>query len=350
MTDKVTFIPKTLPGEMGRCEVFKSNNKVQFASIVDISHPSEERIAAICPHYAECTGCHFLHTHYKNEIGFKKKSLLWELKKISAERHQVSMHTAPNRLNYRNRIQLHYDTETNALGFINSHLKKIIPVPNCKIPVQEIQNELKKLYRDDLWKKLIPSKRGHIELYWQKENGLQVSINNEYAHGGFSQVNREMNQQAMQIIFQELHQREIDGALDLFGGSGNLTKQLSNTKTYVVDNSPALIDTYADHQEYIQANLYQQKSLGKIQLVVDRPIDLLILDPPRSGFKDLLHWTDTFAPKQIVYMSCNPSTMMRDLKTLSDNYALEKIHLLDFFPSTYHYECLIFLGKKQQRP
>jgi 23S rRNA (uracil1939-C5)-methyltransferase len=79
---------------------------------------------------------------------------------------------------------------------------------------------------------------------------------------------------------------------------------------------------------------------SKIQI---KNIDLLILDPPRSGFKGLEEISKTYSVKNILYVSCNPSTLARDLASIKEKFKIKEVHLLDFFPSTYHFETLVIL-------
>ena len=113
--NKITFIEKTLPGEKGQVTIFKETKGVSFGFIKsedDLKVKSKDRIQPECPHYWECPGCQYLHTPYKSEVSFKKKSLerhLLPLTKNLPIRPEVSLHSAIRRFQYRNRVQLHYD-------------------------------------------------------------------------------------------------------------------------------------------------------------------------------------------------------------------------------------------------
>ena len=72
----------------------------------------------------------------------------------------------------------------------------------------------------------------------------------------------------------------------------------------------------------------------------------VLVDPPRSGFKQLNEWVDYLQPKDILYVSCQPTTMVRDLNNLLDQYSIDTIYLIEFFPGTYHFEGAIKLNKK----
>ena len=74
--------------------------------------------------------------------------------------------------------------------------------------------------------------------------------------------------------------------------------------------------------------------------------NLFLIDPPRSGFKNIKDWTDFYQPKYVIYISCFAATQMRDIKTILENYKLEKVQLIDLFPSTHHFETLLLLQRK----
>ena len=107
VTDKIVFIPGTLPGEEGHAEILKESKGVAFAKIISISKRSPQRIEPECPHFSECNGCHYLHTDYSSELEFKKKSLEKDFQKFK-NLPPLEIFEAPSRLNYRNRVQLHY--------------------------------------------------------------------------------------------------------------------------------------------------------------------------------------------------------------------------------------------------
>jgi 23S rRNA (uracil1939-C5)-methyltransferase len=180
---------------------------------------------------------------------------------------------------------------------------------------------------------------GHVELY-EKDGSVNMSWNKNYAEGGFSQVNSEVN-----IALQELVSKFVDSkdvVLDLFGGDGNLTHKIEC-------QSKLSIDLYKEtpiDSSMFNLNLFEQHALPQFSAENKTDFDTFIVDPPRSGFKLLTEWAAKYRPNKIIYVSCHPATMIRDIRELTKDYEVVHSSLIDLFPSTYHYEAMIVLSKR----
>jgi len=228
------------------------------------------RVEAECPHFKDCPSCHFLHTDYENELKFKAESL----KKILRTDKDIFLHPAPKRLGYRNRIQLHYNKSS--LGYLDGLKSKIVEVPGCLIGEGPVLHKLKELYQEGKWQELVKKepKKGNIEIY-----SGDLNINKSYSSGGFTQVYEEMNLKLKALLKERITGKNLK-ILDLFGGNGNLTKDLIDSEILIVDISPPPKEL-KNHQKYFRINL--KKGFGPL----DKDFDILILDPPRGGFKDI---------------------------------------------------------------
>lgn len=340
---QVTFIHKTLPGEEGTARIIAQKKSVNFARLENLDISSPARIASICPHFDQCPSCHFLHTSYPEELEHKKRALQNIFYKVDLP--DLKVIGAPRRLGYRNRIQLHYDTKSRQLGMLNTQLQKIVPVPQCLMGLPPVAEELQRLYSDQQWLKEAPKNipRGHVEIYWKDQN-LQVSWNRPYAEGGFSQVFEEMNHALKQELSDWMKDKKRTNLLDLFGGNGNLTSNLPYQQRLCVD-----IYEQNEGEDFFSQQLYDPKALSNIKEELSRrglKPELLVIDPPRSGFKELQQWLQEFRPAEVVYVSCDAHTMARDLKGIT-GYQMKRAFLLDFFPSTFHFETMIFLERKE---
>lgn len=347
--DKVTFIPKTLPTEEGLACIIKESKGVRFAKLSTLSKTSKLRQESECPHFDKCSGCHYLHTDYATEITFKQQSLARDLRKSEALP-EIQSKKAPRRLNYRNRVQLHYNKHEGVLGLKEAQSNKIIEIPECRIMDESLKNTFNEVCAN--WKDMVRHEppKGHIELY-TRDASVQVNINKPYSEGGFSQVFEEMNQVAKEEIHAFLKPLLLDNdlILDLFGGSGNLTSSLKEQEVWVVDNHSK--DRTENHQFFKSMNLYDIESLDQLAIQLnERSVKALIVDPPRSGLKNLDCFVEKFSPEILVYLSCKPSTMARDLLPATGNrYDISKVMMLDFFPATFHYEGLIFLVRNNKQ-
>lgn len=340
--DKVTFIPKTAPGDKGEAEIMSEKKGVAFARQKELTSHSQLRIEPECVHYGSCPSCHFLHMSYEDELKFKKQSFQHLFRKLDVPAPEVI--AAPERFHYRNRIQLHYSLKSKLLGLRDPLSSQIIAVPQCLIAVPEVQAELVRLYRNQNWIKEAPSAptEGHVEIYW-RDNEIKVSWNKPYAEGGFTQVYALMNQKLKELLVQHWQLKGRSELLDLFGGNGNLSHNLHYSKRLCVDYYPQ-----STGDEFVNQNLYDKNALKNISRELkNRNLspENLLLDPPRSGLKDLSVWVDEIKPLTIAYVSCDPHTMVRDLMSVK-GYTIKKAFLIDFFPSTFHFESFIILERK----
>jgi 23S rRNA (uracil1939-C5)-methyltransferase len=340
-TERVTFIPKTLIGDEGEAEIMSEKKGVAFARMLKLTHPAKERQSPSCPHFDNCPSCHYQHVPYELELSYKKEALEKLLHRLKIP--DIKVLGAPERLGYRNRIQLHYDLRQKKLGMLDAKTSTIVSVPECMIGKQNVREELRRLFQKDNWLKEAPQNiyRGHVEIYAINEQ-LQVSWNRPYAEGGFTQVYDEMNLRLKEELKNWAHEgRQM--VLDLFGGNGNLSSVLRPIRRLCVDmyqTSPG--DGFFSQDLYADGALPRvSRELARLSLVPSA----LLLDPPRSGLKNLKAWSDQFKTKSIAYVSCDPHTLARDLGTLTD-HTITQVFLIDFFPSTFHFETMVFLERK----
>lgn len=354
LDNKIVFVRKTLPGETGMAKILKSKKGVSFAEKTHLEQASPNRIVPECPHFETCPSCHYLHTTYDEEIQFKSKTFERDLSYAVPKdtRVDLKIHRANSRLHYRTRIQLHFDQKHQQLGYVDPLHEDIISVPECRIAIPEVTQRLQELYDHQSWKEQAPKGEGHLEIALTEKDELLTSFNKPYSAGGFRQVYPEMNDQMLQVIRQEalsfLDQKGRSPVLvDLFGGSGNLSKPLPEFQSTVVDSHVPKIAS-KDHQSFFQIDLYSPFAVELFEKLTQiKQAPLLILDPPRSGLKNLNEWVDYLNPEKIFYVSCHHATQLRDLKPLWDKYTLESSHLFDFFPSTFHFETLMILKRRE---
>lgn len=341
VTEKVTFIPKTVIGDKGEASVMSEKKGVAFARLKKLHVSSSSRVTPQCVHFNSCPSCHYLHIDYQDELKFKKESFEKLFRKLPLP--AVEVIAAGQRFSYRNRIQLHYSLKSKLLGMKDPRTFEIIPIPHCLIAVPEVTNEIKRLYENQNWLKHAPAAptEGHVEIYWDQGH-LKLSWNRPYSEGGFTQVFEEMNLKLKEIIKNQWQPGEKLQLLDLFGGNGNLSNELNYSERLCVD-----IYNSQPGEEFYSQNIYDAKALKSVSNELKKkritPHQLL-LDPPRSGLKNLDEWVSFFGPQSIAYVSCDPHTLVRDLELLK-NYTIKKAFLIDFFPSTFHFESLIFLDK-----
>lgn len=340
----ITFVAGTLPGESGVATVYKRSKGVQFARLLTLHEIAGNRIEPDCPHFGQCPGCQYLHTDYSSELAYKKETLERYLAAFGVTGESIEVICAPRRLAYRNRVQLHYRHKY--IGMLDSVNDEVLEVPHCKIMRPELQAAFNRLYEGE-WTQDHPG-HGHCELYL-KSGKVSLSWDENYAHGGFSQVYEEMNQVLQERVQAQLEELEVRRLLDIFSGSGNLSNAffVSGGERFMIDNygNPGGGDKLV---QFYQMDLYEDQTLPNfIRRAGTTDFDALLIDPPRRGFPGLDSWVKKIKPRYVLYVSCNPASLARDLRGLSTRFRVRTVQLLDMFPATAHFETFVVLQMRQ---
>lgn len=340
--EEIFFIPKVLPKEEGTFEILKTKKGVNLGRLLELTKSSELRSKPECEHFDKCPGCHFQHMDYKTELEFKTNTFRRLLKRIS-ESPEISLIPSTQRFHYRNRVQLHYNVKEQKIGFLDAKSQDYIEPTNCIISNQNVQNEVDHLLNNSNWIKKarkLKQNKGHVEVYF---NNFEVKINwnKKYSDGGFTQVNKDTND-----LFKETLKKIIpsnSNILDLFGGNGNMSDLLEYKNRMCIDiyKSQSLSDDFISLDLFNSESLDDFKAIDKI-----KDFDLIVIDPPRSGFKNISSWINAYPVKTIAYISCNAQTLVRDIQEIHSEYKVKSAFLIDFFPATYHFESCIILEKR----
>jgi 23S rRNA (uracil1939-C5)-methyltransferase len=337
---KITFVAGTLPGERGVATVYKRAKGVRFARVQNFQKTADNRVESECPHFDRCPGCQFLHTDYASELGYKKATLERHLGALGVAGENIEVLQAPRRLAYRNRVQLHYRHKY--IGMLDTVSNEILEVPHCKIVRPELQAAFDQLYRR-AWMSEYAG-HGHCELYF-KSGEVSLEWDESYAHGGFSQVYEEMNQILQDRVQAQIEELEVKYLLDIFAGSGNLSNAFASS-----GGDRVMIDNYSDHagadtpEKFYQMDLYEDQTLPNfIRRSGTTDFDALLIDPPRRGFPGLDNWVKRIKPRYVLYVSCNPASLARDLRGLNTRFRFKTVQLLDMFPATAHFETFVVL-------
>jgi len=362
--NKIAFIEKTLPGESGTAEIYRKAKGVIFARLLSpdkLEIKSEIRINPECPHFNECRGCQYLHTDYKNEIKFKTESLNRMFKNMLPESFKIITHSASQRFAYRNRVQIHYDLNTDNFGLISSHTNYFINASECLLPNTEVRDSVTNLYKNNNWKELVKKfngKKGYIEVYQKPEENIpKITANKPYAEGGFTQVNNKMGEKLSDLVT-KMYNKYLDNSkkllvLDIFGGNGNLSKNFDNAYIDVFDlkaDNKTITTMQNKNQHYINIDLYKKDPVNQIinSLKNSNFItpDLIVFDPPRAGVKFIDSYLEKLDTSFVFYISCDPATLKRDTLKIQNKYSILEMHMIDLFPGTRHYETLIVFRRK----
>jgi len=365
--NKIAFIEKTLPGETGTAEVYRKAKGVIFGRLLSpdkLEKESEARIIPECFHYNECRGCQYLHTDYKSEIKFKTESLNRIFNRVLPESVKIITHSASQRFSYRNRVQIHYDHNTDNFGLISSHTNHFINASNCLLPSTAVRDTLTNLYKNNNWKELVNKcneKKGYIEVYLKPEESIpKITVNKPYADGGFTQINNKMGEELSDLVT-EMYIKYLDNSkkllvLDIFGGNGNLSNNFKNAYIHVYDlnsDNKTTANMQNKNQHYINIDLYKKDPVNQIINSLKSSNfttpDLVVFDPPRAGVKFIDSYIEKLDSSYIFYISCDPATLKRDSIKMQNEYDILEMHMIDLFPGTRHFETLIVFRRKPGR-
>ena len=176
--------------------------------------------------------------------------------------------------------------------------------------------------------------------------GYTFKVSNE----SFFQINTEQTEKLYSKIIDYIDKCNTSIALDLYCGVGTITALLSKhyNKVIGIEVIKEAVDNAKENMminEIANVSFIQDKVENKLNTLRDMNIDLIVLDPPRAGIDiKALNSLIELKPKQIIYVSCNPETLARDVKLLSELYKINEISPFDMFPNTHHVECVVSLS------
>ncbi len=347
---KVIFIPYTIPGETVRVEKTIPKKDYELAHTYKILRPSPNRIPPLCPYFPLCGGCQFQHMAYDTERAIKEemfKETLRRMTGISGVTVNL-VHSSP--MAYRNRVRFH--SMKGHLGFKTAKATRVVPIDRCIVCVEEVNRFLEDIRNE----RVQMGSRGEVTVfgyggnYFWKEGirevtvellGKQVSFPIE----SFFQSNVTLLEHLIRSHILPLQASRI---LELYGGVGTFGVFLTEHCSHYT-----MVEEYPLSVEYARKNL-GGRGVKVVQARVERWIpqagsfDTVVLDPPRNGLSaPVREFLKRKAPRKILYISCNPVTFARDLKSfLSEGYKFDSITLYDFYPRTTHLEVVCQLERR----
>ncbi len=381
INNKITFIENALPNEEVEIKITKENKKYNEGIVTKYIKKSSKRIEPKCPYFEECGGCNLLNTTYEETIKYKKDKLESIMSKYAKINKNIDIIESQNTLNYRNKITL--KVINNKYGYYVSNTHKLVPINNCLLaeqPIKEFIKDINKLnikngeviirsnYNEELLIVINTKDKINPDIEYLKENHKIVGfiVNNEIINGdnkfieiinnkmfqvsydSFFQINRYICGKLFELINDNI--KEGETILDLYCGVGTLGLNANKAKKiYGIEIIPnAIINAITNAKINKQNNAYYMVgNTSKCINKINDKIDTIIIDPPRSGLDEITRNTIIdMKPNKILYISCDPMTLARDLNILKEYYNINLIKGLDMFPYTYHVECVSVLCRK----
>lgn len=344
----------------------EKKGKTAFAEIVEVLEPGTDRITPLCQYFGRCGGCDFQQMTYQAQLKAKVgiiRDCLKRLGKIELES-EIPIIASPKDFGYRSRAQWHADTRHQKIGYFKRYSHNIIDIETCPILDKKLQETLVNLRQtlkwEELWAELIEIETAtngeQVSLYSTEiiepteKIGFEVS-GNRYLYDAESFF------QGNPLLIEDLIKTAVEGAkgetaLDLYCGVGLFSLPLARNFAKVIG-----IEANEKAIEFAKENA-ELTRLGNIEFYAENTgewltentlqnVDFILLDPPRTGAeKETIEKILQLKPKQISYVSCDPATLARDLRILTENYSIESITALDLFPQTHHVETVVRLNIK----
>lgn len=389
---KIAFVKDTLPGEEIELKIIKENSKLIEAEPTSFLKESQLRVKELCPYYKECGGCNLLHMSYEEQIKYKQSKIVDIMKKYADINGEVIKQIVPcdRQFHYRNKVTLKVKEK---LGYFKEKTYELIPIEKCLLVNDKINEIIKILngYTDlssikEVVIKSFTDKETMLIIYLQEDeinenlldylskhvDNIIVYDNNKkmikrigksniiarlmkkqfkIGANSFFQVNMDQTLKIYDKIADYLSKIEDSTVLDLYCGVGSIgLYSVSNyAKLIGVEIVPEAIENAKTNAEL--------NSMGNTKFLVgdtktilmhsNYKADTIIVDPPRAGLdKSVIEDIKKINPNMLIYLSCDPITLARDLKLLSDLYDVEELIPYDMFPNTHHVETLVKLTKK----
>ena len=404
---KVDGLPVFLDGGVigDEVEFLITKKKKNFCKgkILDIRKKSKDRVKSPCPYFKECGGCDFLNYSDNKELKWKEEDVNKNLEKIAGLDIKVEeVIDSLEKTHYRNNMQ--FQVQDGVIGLYGKNSKYIVAIKNC-IMQRNIANEVLKI----MWRfrKLKDLKRIGIRTNYKGEvllilvtKGAKVEINDvlsdlidagvksiylnynagdkfhysrefEKIYGedaieeklldinykispeSFFQINRLATEKLYQKAIEFLEPKEEDKIYDLYCGVGSISLSVAKSKAQVIGIE--IVDSAVDdarinaENNSIEARFVKgaaEEAIEKLWEEEKISPNKIIVDPPRKGLDEkIVNFLKENPIERIVYISCNPATQARDLKSLKEVYRVEKVALVNLFPNTAHVETVALLSK-----
>jgi 23S rRNA (uracil1939-C5)-methyltransferase len=393
---RVWFIPYAAPAEVVVAEAVEEKPSFVRARLVEVVSPSADRVPARCRHFGVCGGCQWQHLDYAAQLREKASILRGALRRVT-DVEIPPPESSPEPYGYRVRAELHVEERgaRRALGYRRARSHEVVEPLECPILATPLEAAVLALRR--LVEVVPGAPRGRYELHlgdegvalclfverggaakaqgwlgWvledvprvaacavEEEGGLRVVLREgqvtragvAYGPGVFAQGHRELAARLADAVvaWAAPNRRSV---LELFAGAGHLTLPLARHARRLVAVEASARAAADARRNLAAAGLSCEVRTGAAEKVLPElcrsgvRFDVVVLDPPRRGAPEVLPALADLAPARIVYVSCDPMTLARDLTALgATGYQARAVRSFDLFPQTFHLEVVCLLER-----
>jgi tRNA/tmRNA/rRNA uracil-C5-methylase (TrmA/RlmC/RlmD family) len=353
LEDFVVFVPFVALDEEVEAEVVEVKKRFARARLLRVVHPSPQRVQAPCPYFTECGGCQYQHLDYATQLALKHKQvcdLFQRLGEIDPALVSAVV-PCPEPYGYRNRIMIRsqWDKFKQGLniGFIRADNRLVVDIEQCKIAEPALNEQIK-----------------YVRTHPPPKGGLKVVLRIppedwEVPPDSFFQNNFFLLPKLLETVRERLKEAGTCHLVDVFCGVGFFSIALADmVESFVGVEYDRMAIKAARRNAETRGITNGEFRAGAAEELLPELLERMhpetatvLLDPPRKGCQpetiQLLHQT---GPAHIIYVSCHPATMARDLKLLcaAGRFKLARVVPLDMFPQTVHVECVADIRKGHQ--
>jgi 23S rRNA (uracil1939-C5)-methyltransferase len=325
---KAVFVPYTIDGELVSVEVVREKKQFADAELVEVRENSPHRVTPECPYFGRCGGCAYQHIDYEHQLAIKWRQVRNVLQRIGKLK-DIPLRPiipSPKPYGYRNRITVHVQDEV--IGFFRRDSHRLTDIEHCPISCDEVNQALAELRERN-------PRDGHYTLRTSSSRRVFSQTNDEVAN-------------AMRDLIVDLVPPDQDLLIDAYCGAGFFAKALLNKCKRIVGIDwdkfaiAAAKEDATEKETYIAGDV--EDEFTRQSLTAASPAMTLIADPPATGLSaNMRRSIRGLAFTTLIYVSCNPATLARDLNDLQEKFTVHSVTPLDMFPQTAEIEVVAHL-------
>lgn len=351
-----------IPGETVVAEVIDRHPHYVEARVVKVLEPSPDRVAPPCPYYGECGGCQYQHIAYPRQLALKQQVVAAQLRRIGRFSDPTVLPTlpAPEQFGYRNHARFTVGRHGD-VGFVRRGTHRLIPVEACLLMHPWINQAIgvlrghtgtaralnlrygvntgSYLIQPRLDDPAVPLETGQAS-YEEALLGRRFRV----ASPSFFQVNTHQAERMVELVRGYLQAAPVDLLIDAYAGVGTFAVLLAGSARRIIglEESPPAVRDARQNAAGLPNVEFREGKVEQVLPALGEQADVVLLDPPRAGCHPaVIQALVAHPPRQVIYVSCDPATLARDLRLLVDGgFALERVQPVDLFPQTYHIECV----------
>jgi 23S rRNA (uracil1939-C5)-methyltransferase len=406
LTGKAVFVPGALPGELVEATIATDRGSYITATLDSVLEPAPSRITPGCEYYGRCGGCHYQHADYAAQLAMKRSILVETFERAHVHVPAEIRILSGEPWQYRNRIRLHVTRHPHpSLSYREAASHRDLPVTHCPVAAPILQRAINAFNQQLLDKSALTQDFTEVEFFTTAEEsellislftnqrkpsehlprsvadallptlpqltGVRTflldqktrrtqpsaawgqpslkytvgSLHYQVSSGAFFQVNRFL---IPKLVEEVVAPRRGSVAWDLYAGVGLFAQALAERFEQVIAVESSAAST-ADLTRNLRSSHKRiaKDTLRFLQSPPTQHPDLVVVDPPRAGLgAEVCQRLAALEPRQIVYVSCDPSTLARDLRALQPSgYRPITLTLIDLFPQTFHLETVVTLER-----